>query len=299
MSSENSHLWAADVVKEQIESDVLRELIGSNIDHYYLGAVFPDIFFYSRDKKTRDISSALHGKNGTLTNGLVFDVLDRIRHTGDKKNLAFICGFLTHCAMDIVFHPIILYFSGYMPQNSKRKAAKSSYLHWHYETEIDKRFNNEFYLDEIIKLTVVPDLLAVSILNTPELVISDCIRSQIILFKRFRRPYVYRTHRILSAIGLVEKQYLGGFYANLKVDPSRIPDNISYRDIISGEDQETTMDDLMNQGIEMSIKMIESAFDYHCGKISLKLCKDTISGNNLNTGQIGKTMGDVKFSLNI
>ncbi len=51
MSFENTHLWAADVVKEQIVIDVLRELIVSNIDYYYLGAIFPDTFSYSREKK--------------------------------------------------------------------------------------------------------------------------------------------------------------------------------------------------------------------------------------------------------
>ena len=104
---------------------------------------------------------------------------------------------------------------------------------------------------------------------------------------------------MLSKTGLVEKKYLGGFYANLKVDSMRIPDNIRYRDIISGEDKETTMDNLMDQGIKMGIKMVESAFDYRSGKISLKLCKNTISGSNLDTGRIDKTMADVKFSVDL
>ncbi|OEU53967.1 MAG: hypothetical protein BA862_13095 [Desulfobulbaceae bacterium S3730MH12] len=299
MSFENTHLWAADVVKEQIVIDVLRELIVSNIDYYYLGAIFPDTFSYSREKKIRDISSTLHGNTGTLSNQLVFDVLERIKHTGDKKNLAFICGFLTHCAMDIVFHPIIGYFCGYKPQNNDKEAARSSYLHWHYETEIDKRFNNDFYLDRIVKPTAAQDLLVASILNTSEQVISDCLKRQITFFKRFRSLYIYTIYRMLSKTGLVEKKYLGGFYANLKVDSMRIPDNIRYRDIISGEDKETTMDNLMDQGIKMGIKMVESAFDYRSGKISLKLCKNTISGSNLDTGRIDKTMADVKFSVDL
>lgn len=299
MSFENTHLWAADVVKEQIVIDVLRDLITSNIDHYYLGAVFPDTFSYSRDKKIRDISSTLHGNGGALTNGLVFDVLDRIKNTLDKKNLAFICGFLTHCAMDIVFHPIIGYFCGYKPQNNDKEAARSLYLHWHYETQIDKRFNNDFYLDRIIKPTFAQDLLVASILNISEQVISDCLKRQVSFFKRFRSPYIYMIYRVLSKIGFVDKKYLGGFYANLKVDSRRIPDNIRYRDIISGENKETTMDNLMDQGIKMGKKMVESAFDYHCGKISLQLCKNTISGSNLETGRIDKTMADVKFSVDL
>ena len=93
-------------------------------------------------------------------------------------------------------------------------------------------------------------------------------------------------YRMLSKIGLVEKRYLGGFYANLKVDPARLPENLRYKDIISGENKEATMDGLMDQGIKMGIKTIESAYDYYCGKISRQACEKTIAGNNLDTGQI-------------
>jgi len=41
-------------------------------------------------------------------------------------------------------------------------------------------------------------------------------------------------YRMLSKIGLVEKRYLGGFYANLKVDPTRLPENLRYKSDGSG-----------------------------------------------------------------
>jgi predicted aldo/keto reductase-like oxidoreductase len=106
-------------------------------------------------------------------------------------------------------------------------------------------------------------------------------------------------YRMLSKIGLVEKRYLGGFYANLKVDPTRLPENLRYKDIISGEDKEATIDGLMDQGIQMGVKMIESAYDYYCSKISRQVCEKTIAGNNLDTGQIGKTKVDIKFSIDV
>jgi len=73
------------------------------------------------------------------------------------------------------------------------------------------------------------------------------------------------------------------------VDPTRLPENIQYKDIISGENRETTMDGLMDQGIQTGVKMVESAYDYYCGNISRQVCEKTIAGNNLDTGQIGKT----------
>jgi hypothetical protein len=299
MAYENTHLWAADAVKEQITNDALRELINSSIDYYYFGAVFPDTFSFSHDKKISDISNFLHGDMGSPTNQVVFDVLDRTKNAHDEKNLAFICGYLTHMAMDIVFHPVVFYFSGYKPESSPREASKSSYLHWHYETYIDKRFNNEFYLNRVIKPTVVQDLVVASILNISEQIILDCLKKQIAYFKRTHSRLIYMTYRMLSKIGLVEKKYLGGFYANLKIDPTRLPENFRYKDIISGENKEATMDGLMDQGIKMGIKMIESAYDYYCSKISRQICEKTIAGNNLDTGQIGKSKADVRFSMDL
>jgi hypothetical protein len=145
MSFENTHLWAADAVKDQITNDALRELVNSSIDYYYFGAVFPDTLSYSHDKKIRDVSNFLHGETGIPPNGVVFDVLDMAKRVGGKKNL----------------------------------------------------------------------------------------------------------------------------------------------------------DGLMNEGINMGLKMIESAYDYYCGKISRQVCEKTIAGNNLDTGQIGKTKADVRFSIEV
>jgi hypothetical protein len=110
---------------------------------------------------------------------------------------------------------------------------------------------------------------------------------------------MYMTYRMLFKIGLVERKYLGGFYANLAVDPTRLPENLRYKDIISGENKEATMGGLINEGINMGVKMIESAYDYYCGKISRQVCEKTIAGNNLDTGQIGKTKADVRFSIDV
>ena len=297
MAYENTHLWAADVVRGRLQSSVLKKLITDSIDCYYFGAVFPDTLSYSNDKKIRGISKFFHGKTGIYSNEVVFEMLDMTKRIGDKKNLAFICGFLTHCAMDIVFHPIIVYFSGYKPSNSPRKSSKSAYLHWHYETYIDSQYNNNFYLDKIINPTVVRDLVASSILNISEKIIFESLTKQIAYFRRTRSQLFYKLYRILNKTGLLERKYLGGFYANLEVDPMRLPENLQYRDIISGENKETTMNGLMDEGINMGLKMVESAYDYNCGKISRQVCEEAITRKNLDTGQIGKTKADVKYSV--
>ncbi len=78
-----------------------------------------------------------------------------------------------------------------------------------------------------------------------------------------------------------------------------IINNIDYYNIGAVFPDTSTMDDLMDQGIKMGIKMVEAAFDYYRGKISLHLCKNTVFGGNLITGRIHKTMADIKFSIDI
>ena len=297
MVYENTHLWAADAVRKQIKNSVLKEIITTHIDHYHLGAVFPDTLYYSNDKKIRDIADFLHGNTGSPANQVVFDVLDRAKGTYDEKNLAFICGYLTHMAMDIVFHPIVFYFSGYKPESSPKEKAKSSYLHWHYETCIDKRFNDKFFLDRAIKPAVVKDLVVAPILNISKQIILESLGKQISYFRRTHSRLFYIVYRMLVKIGLVERKYIAGFYTNLDVDRTRLPEKLQYKDIISGETREATLDGLMDQGIKMGVKTVESAYDYYCGKIIRQLCKSIVVGNNLDTGQIGKTKSDVRFSI--
>ena len=85
MSYENTHLWAADAVKEQITNDALRELVNSSIDYYYFGAVFPDTLSYSHDRKIRDISNFLHGETGIPPNGVVLMCLPWQSASGTRK----------------------------------------------------------------------------------------------------------------------------------------------------------------------------------------------------------------------
>ena len=95
MVYENTHLWAAEQIKSRVENRVIEETIVGNLDYYHLGAIFPDVLFYSRDPGVRAAAYFLHGETGVPTNKFVFQVLDAIRNRHDEKSLAFIWGFLS------------------------------------------------------------------------------------------------------------------------------------------------------------------------------------------------------------
>ncbi len=297
MAYENTHLWAADKIRAQLGNQALENLISKRSDFYHLGAVFPDTCSYSRNPEIRNISDFLHGETGIPTNKVVFDVLERVIRTRDDSNFVFICGYLTHMALDIVFHPLVVYFSGYLPQQSPTRASNSSYLHWHYETFIDKHFNNRFYLERTINPDIVRDLLIPSVLDVPEEAVMAALKRQISFFRRVNSRFFYWVYRMATGAGFVDRKYIGGFYANLDFDRTALPRKIQYRDLFSGEKRETTLDNLMDRSLSMGTDMILAAYDYYTGKISRQACENAIAGHDLDTGRSGKTKADINFSI--
>jgi hypothetical protein len=297
MVYENTHLWAAEQIRSRIKDGIIEETIGSDLAFYHLGSIFPDVLFYSKDPEIREAAYFLHGETGAPTNEFIFKVLDPIRDTRDEKNLTFIWGFLTHCAMDIAFHPVVTYFSGYAPQDDQTCQLHSEYLHLHYETIIDRHFNKGFFLENMIKPAIVKDLAIPSIRNISRRDIESCLKKQIFYFRLTHSRLYYILFKILANMGLADKRLVAGFYADLAAETKKLPQKLTYRDIISGSDMEATLEDLMEEGINMAIKMVETAYDYSAGKISKESCKLTIAGHNLVTGRVGKTKKDIRFSL--
>lgn len=297
MGYENTHLFVAETIRVEIQLQKISDIISSGIDLYYLGAIFPDILYFAKDKAHSSVADRLHGADGNPTNRIVYDMIQRVKTMEGDQNLAFIWGYLTHCALDIAVHPLIFYLSGYKNNGNAHVQQKSSYLHWHYETFIDRRFNNQCYLEEMIKIGAVKGSIIAPFLDLPEKVIQAALKRQIAYFSRIRSRRYFRLYRALSIMGCIEKKHLAGFYKNLKIETKHLPETIRYQDIITGKKKETTLEQLMRKGIEVGKQMIVSAYYYYLGSISQKECNKHIAGSNLDTGQLGKTKSDIRYSI--
>ncbi|MCP4624632.1 MAG: zinc dependent phospholipase C family protein [bacterium] len=297
MVYENTHLWAAEQIKSRIKIRIIEETIVSNLDYYHLGAIFPDVLFYSRDPGVRAVAYFLHGETGVPTNEFIFEVLDPIREMRDEKNLAFIWGFLTHCALDIVFHPVVIFYSGYDPEDDRNRQLQCDYLHLHIETIIDRHFNKGIFLENIINPTIVNNLLIPPIQNITRQDIKNCLKRQIFYFRLIHSRLYYIIFKVCAHMGLVDKRLIAGFYANLKVETRKLPEKLNYRDIISGSDRKAILENLMEDAVNMAVEMVEAAYNYYMGRISKESCKHTIAGKNLDTGRVNKTRADIRFSL--
>jgi hypothetical protein len=129
MPKENTHLLFAYGLLEEFQGrEILRD-ISSHPWHYLLGSVIPDTFYYGGSASLRRISESFHGKDGNPTNATILEVLESPR---SHKDLAFILGFISHCALDITFHPIIYYLCGnyYDESPEKRNRASTCTVTW-------------------------------------------------------------------------------------------------------------------------------------------------------------------------
>ena len=157
MPKENTHIYFADGLLARLDNE-LKKLVKDNIDYFYLGSITPDTFYYSEQKAIVEISDYLHGNDGNLTNELIFDLLDTARDNKNDKDFVFALGFITHCALDIIWHPVIFYLTGDYHSLDKSIAAKAQYQHRYFETQLDSKVNNKFFIGELIKASCLEKL---------------------------------------------------------------------------------------------------------------------------------------------
>lgn len=299
MPFENTHLFLADKVLKSLQNEDLIGILKGHLDYYYLGSIFPDTLFYARDDKLSRVAFRLHGDDGQPTNRFVFDVLDRIREPGSLRDFAFAAGFLTHCAADITFHPVVFYISGYMPDASEKAKQRTSFLHWQYETLIDQMLNDRFRLEDLVQPHLVRNLAGPDALGVDADTLIRHLEKQRGYFLKIRSRFYYHVFRVLSRLGIVPPESVAGFYESLNNGDITIPERIGYRDVVSGEVIETSLEDLTDQSVDLGGRLVEAAHDYFTGTIDRQDCEAIMKGESLHTGKRGKTLKDVRYAASI
>ncbi|GIW21585.1 MAG: hypothetical protein KatS3mg068_0592 [Candidatus Sericytochromatia bacterium] len=128
MPKEITHIYFSDKLLENLKDLKLYQVISKNIDLYYFGSIATDTFYYNIklpfDKTFFQYGDLVHGANGNDTSILWWNFLEDLKKDKENYNekISFISGFITHCVMDINFHPYVYYFSGnYFDKNKKER----------------------------------------------------------------------------------------------------------------------------------------------------------------------------------
>ena len=296
MAAENTHIYLADQIKGEIGNHSLKALLDDHKDYYFFGSIFPDILFYSKDRLLFTMAYNLHGEDGIPTHQIVFDILDKARSKKDRKNFSFIAGFLTHYAVDMTFHPVIFYISGYKAEGNKKEQDRSSYLHWHYEADINRQINHSFRLDRMIRPELIRDLSIPEVLGIEKRALGKAMRRQIRYSRITHSYFYYLLFNVLYRLGFYPAGAIAGFDHNLKKESLRLPDPIQYRDLLTGAPLQTTLTELITTAVQSGCRMIETGYAYYSGKKNRAECEKIIAGQSLETGQAGKTTVDIRFA---
>ena len=273
MPKENTHLWLAHQVLGRLE-DAEHRTAFSDLKKYYLGSVAPDSFFYF--SQWFDVSERLHGKNGEKTNGIVFRMLD------SSTDLAFVYGYLTHCAADMVFHPFVFSMSG------SYNTREGRHRHHRLETYIDHMLNSEFYIDEMLYAGLA-DGLAFSRLieGVPEDAFRKSLQRQIMLNRLFRKRFLYAPAMILDSLRITDRRISGLFYHSL----TRQQESFEYPDPVSGKKMKKSLQQMASESAALAVKLINAASLYSSNPKAAKI----IRGESLATGRVGKGVDSMKF----
>jgi hypothetical protein len=297
MPKENTHLHFAYGLIEEFQGSYIHKDISDNIRHYLLGSIIPDTFYYGGSASLRRISESFHGKDGNPTNATIVQVLDSAR---DKKDISFILGYITHCALDITFHPVIYYLSGNYYDESPPKRVRAVYLHRHLETCLDLDIKNSMRLHRLVRIKYLEGLVFEEIIsqkfNVPIKSLRHSLRRQIIYNVLFTSNAAYHLARLASKTGLFhDTSQLGLFYGDALYD-EQLPSMIETADLIEGSPRTTTIDELFSNARTLAKSMMEAAYGYWIKSVSRDEMLQAIPGLSLDTGKLGVSASSIRHT---
>lgn len=297
MPKENTHAAFAHTVLDQIGNAALKRCVSSWIGAYLLGAVSPDTFYYS---PYAHVSERLHGKAGTPTNELLPDLLQAPR---EMRDVAFACGYLSHCALDIVFHPMIYYLSGNYYDPDARQRARAVYRHRHLETCMDISIGNRVRIHGLLRAGMVEGsaferYIAGTFALAPA-AIRRAYRAQLFYNRAFASPAAWLLARVLLAVGLMRDPNARGlFYGDCRDDGNDpFSGVIGYRDLLQGDEIVSTVPTLLRAARQKATSMIQAAWSYTQGAISLADLLSAVPGESLDTGKVHAPVESIRHLM--
>lgn len=288
MPKENTHLWFAESLVREIPAGKMRTAISGGKSHYFLGSIIPDTFFYSFRPSLERISEIIHGRDGHPTNVMILSVLDLAR---GPEDIAFILGYITHCALDITFHPMVDSLSGDYYDHDPARREDAVALHRSIETCIDVRTGNTLRIHELVRPRLLSGLVFEDIVSrdfsTTRRSIERTLLLQLFSNRLFSSPAAYRCLNALQGWGLFHaRAYLSLFYGGVKDSGSCIPDPVRYREQSSGAEMAESLSGLFARARTKAVPMMEAAWGYAEGKVSREQLVEFIPGENLSTGKL-------------
>lgn len=299
MPKENTHIFFAYDILSRLEDKEILKLVSPYISDYIFGSTAPDTFFYSKYPEVTEISEHIHGKDGIPTNEIIFSCLD---NTENPRDIAFLLGFVTHCALDITMHPAIYYLTGNYYDKNPSRMSRSRYNHSLFETGLDIKTGNRLRIHKLLKQSSIKDLIFRRIISDHFKVegplLDKTLKKQLFLNMLFDSGPAHKIFKPAIKAGIFgDPHILGLFYREAAHTWQNICDEYEIRDIITGEKKEVRLKGLFDEAFKKAQIMLNAVFGFYKGSYSKKELQEAVPGENLSTGKPGVSILDIAHTL--
>lgn len=345
MPKEITHIIFADETLKQISNTQLYNHISQSINFYQFGSLAVDSFYYNLeipfvDKNYFQWGDMVHAAEGNNPFKPIYSALKELKNTyinstkesnyktplkkqienryknnnTDFKNkLSFICGYLTHCALDINFHPFVYYFSGNYYDSDKEESINAQMRHRLIEGWIDyylikqnpddyssnTTFNS--FSDDITNLNLLEFLsnhYAIS-WNSDKKNISDSLVRGYFIQKTLNSIFDNKTFKnSIRFLNNFSKNKMRAYLALFYPDNFDIPEYIinfgMFKNPVTGEENYQNFDDLWKQSLKLSSDFLNAVNEYIFND-NEAILKETLKPYSLDVGLIETPVKKVKY----
>ena len=322
MPKELTHILFADALLDDLRGttrDDVASLLKRHRPTLHFGSITTDTLYYELtfpiiDRDYAHWGEIIHGGQGEDTGTPIREMLRRLQNrrpnVEDDARFAFICGFLSHMALDIVFHPWVYAVTGPYYDPDPDKQADSQMCHRLVESWLDllmlQRFEktrNNFDPLKAIRANSMTNLDCLDFF-------AESFRSAWRIEGDVRR-YLRRFHTVQMLLGRLfpspsatmavaflnrlSKGRLRAFTALFyPTRPERMPAGLfefqNFRHPVTGQTIDSTLDQLWSEARELGARLLVTAANIRAGEASESL-DAILEGRSLNIG-LSKTPSD-------
>jgi len=318
MPKELTHILFADVLLDDLHRAGRTDLASLLVRHrptLHFGSIATDTLYYEVtfpviDRDYAHWGEIVHGGRGEDTGTPIREMLRRLQNRPanpeDDARFAFICGFLSHMALDIVFHPWVYAVTGPYYDPDPVRQADSQTSHRLVESWLDLLMLRRFEKTS----TGFDPLKAIRANRRSNL---DCLDFFAESFREawridgdvgryLRRFYIvqmllgrlFPSPAATAAVAFVNsltKGRLRAFTALFyPIQPEYMPAALfefkSFRHPVTGQLIESTLDQLWNEAREFGTRLLTAAADIRAGNAPVSL-DPVLQGRSLNIGLSG------------
>jgi len=311
MPKEISH-WtlAQKAFQAHCENSFPRQVIAGHPHLYYLGAILPDIPFYTlsfrSDHRLRDLANQWHDNRGSCL-APVIRLLSQYDTVAPPPVLALLSGVISHLCADMIFHPFVYYYSGI--DNLIRHFRLESFLDVYYYSRLapSERWELSRLWDgvemdfpgilEVMRRLFDPD-------GRVDLVeIKQAINDHCRIQPRFSKDGFRRLFRILALLPVDKcKEVYALYYPSLKSPGApRFSRVFNYRHPLTGSDCTDSIATLEARYIERCVEIQQKLY-FSLGVEAVPALKEDmirglveVEGNNLSTGVLGRLKREMVY----